>query len=40
MSMFTAPEIEYLRSRPLGRLARVGANGRPQVEPVDTVKAG
>jgi pyridoxamine 5'-phosphate oxidase family protein len=34
MSTFTAAEIEYLRSRPLARLATVGADGRPRVKPV------
>lgn len=34
MSSFTEAEIEYLRSQPLGRLATVGADGRPQVKPI------
>jgi pyridoxamine 5'-phosphate oxidase family protein len=34
MSAFTTAEIEYLRGRPLARLATVGADGRPQVKPV------
>ena len=34
MSAFTPAEIEYLRGQPLGRLATVGPDGRPQVKPV------
>lgn len=34
MGAFTDTEIEYLRGQPLGRLATVGADGRPQVRPV------
>lgn len=34
MSAFTTAEIEYLRGQPLGRLATVGPDGRPQVKPV------
>ena len=34
MSSFTEAEIEYLGGQPLGRLATVGADGRPQVKPV------
>jgi pyridoxamine 5'-phosphate oxidase family protein len=33
MSTFT-DEIEYLNSQPLGRIATVGADGRPHVMPV------
>ena len=31
---FSATELDYLRSQPLGRLATVGADGVPQVNPV------
>jgi pyridoxamine 5'-phosphate oxidase family protein len=31
---FTAKEIEYLNSQPLGRLATVGPGGRPHIVPV------
>ncbi|MEQ4209734.1 PPOX class F420-dependent oxidoreductase [Actinopolymorpha sp. B9G3] len=31
---FTANEIEYLNSQPLGRLATVGPGGRPHIVPV------
>jgi pyridoxamine 5'-phosphate oxidase family protein len=31
---FTANEIEYLNSQPLGRLATVGPDGRPHIVPV------
>ena len=31
---FTAAELEYLRSQPLGRLATVDADGAPQNNPV------
>ncbi|MCW2915866.1 MAG: class putative F420-dependent enzyme, partial [Actinomycetia bacterium] len=31
---FTASEIEYLNSQPLGRLATVGPDGRPHIVPV------
>jgi pyridoxamine 5'-phosphate oxidase family protein len=34
MSPFTAAEVGYLASQPLGRLATVGADGRPHVMPV------
>jgi pyridoxamine 5'-phosphate oxidase family protein len=34
MSAFTPSEIAYLRSQRLGRIATVGANGRPHVVPV------
>jgi pyridoxamine 5'-phosphate oxidase family protein len=34
MSTFTDAEIEYLYSQPLGRIATVGADGRPHVAPV------
>lgn len=34
MSVFTAAEIDYLRSQRLGRLATVDANGQPHVVPV------
>jgi pyridoxamine 5'-phosphate oxidase family protein len=34
MSPFTAKEIEYLRSQPLGRLATCGAGGAPHIAPV------
>ena len=34
MSVFSAEEIEYLRSQRLGRLATVGADGEPHVVPV------
>jgi pyridoxamine 5'-phosphate oxidase family protein len=34
MSVFTAAEIEYLGSQPLGRLATVGSDGQPHVVPV------
>lgn len=34
MSVFTAAELDYLRSQPLGRLATVSADGAPQVNPV------
>jgi pyridoxamine 5'-phosphate oxidase family protein len=34
MSAFTEPEIEYLRSQRLGRLATVGQDGQPHVVPV------
>lgn len=34
MSIFTPAEIDYLQSQPLGRLATVGADGRPHVMPV------
>ncbi|MGH3943463.1 MAG: hypothetical protein ACRDRY_05155 [Pseudonocardiaceae bacterium] len=33
MTTFTGAAIEYLCSQPLGRLATVGAGGRPQVDP-------
>jgi pyridoxamine 5'-phosphate oxidase family protein len=32
--MFTDAEIDYITSQPLGRLATVGADGRPHVMPV------
>ena len=32
--MFTDAEVAYLDGQPLGRLATVGPNGRPQVKPV------
>lgn len=31
---FTAEELAYLRSQPLGRIATVGADGQPDVVPV------
>src|SRR5574341_1756894 len=34
MSAFTAAEIAYLKSQPLGRLATVGPGGQPHVVPV------
>jgi len=34
MSGFTEREVEYLRDQRLGRLATVGASGRPHVVPV------
>jgi pyridoxamine 5'-phosphate oxidase family protein len=34
MSTFTAAEVEYLNSQPLGRLATVGPGGAPHVMPV------
>lgn len=34
MSTFTPAEIEYLHGQPLGRLATIGADGRPHVMPV------
>ncbi len=34
MSTFTEAEVAYLNSQLLGRLATVGANGRPHVMPV------
>jgi pyridoxamine 5'-phosphate oxidase family protein len=35
MSVFTGPELDYLRSeRRLGRLATVGADGMPHIAPV------
>ncbi|HTX92511.1 MAG TPA: PPOX class F420-dependent oxidoreductase [Anaerolineales bacterium] len=34
MSVFTAPELEYLKSQRLGRLATVDPQGRPQNAPV------
>jgi Pyridoxamine 5'-phosphate oxidase len=34
MATFTDAEFEYLRTQPLGRIATVGANGRPHVTPV------
>ncbi len=34
MSVFTHPEIDYLTSQRLGRLATVGPDGRPHVVPV------
>jgi pyridoxamine 5'-phosphate oxidase family protein len=34
MTLFTPAEIDYLVSQPLGRLATVGADGRPHVMPV------
>lgn len=34
MSRFTSTEVEYLTSQALGRLATVGADGRPHVMPV------
>jgi pyridoxamine 5'-phosphate oxidase family protein len=34
MSTFTDAEITYLSSQPLGRIATVGADGRPHVTPV------
>jgi pyridoxamine 5'-phosphate oxidase family protein len=33
-STFTDAEVEYLNSQPLGRLATVGPDRRPQVKPV------
>jgi pyridoxamine 5'-phosphate oxidase family protein len=33
-NIFTAAEIAYLESQPLGRLATVGPGGRPHVAPV------
>ncbi len=39
-SKFTSEELEYLRSRPLGRLATVDSNGAPQVVPVGFVLDG
>jgi pyridoxamine 5'-phosphate oxidase family protein len=37
MSIFTAPEIEYLQSQTMGRLATVGADGQPHVIPLTFV---
>lgn len=34
MSVFTSPEIAYLQSQRLGRLATVGPDGQPHVVPV------
>jgi pyridoxamine 5'-phosphate oxidase family protein len=34
VNAFTATELEYLAGQPLGRLATVGPDGRPQVRPV------
>src|SRR5262245_8425942 len=34
MSTFTSTEVEYLTTQALGRLATVGADGRPHVMPV------
>ena len=34
MSVFTEAEIQYLNSQLLGRLATVGADGRPHIVPV------
>jgi pyridoxamine 5'-phosphate oxidase family protein len=34
MSAFTAPEIEYLKSQRIGRLATVASDGQPHVVPV------
>lgn len=34
MSTFTAAEADYLDRQPLGRLAMVGADGKPHVTPV------
>ncbi|MFM8871713.1 MAG: PPOX class F420-dependent oxidoreductase [Actinomycetota bacterium] len=34
MSVFTLPEIEYLRSQPLMRFASASLSGRPDVAPV------
>jgi pyridoxamine 5'-phosphate oxidase family protein len=34
VSAFTAAEIDYLTSQPLGRLATAGADGKPHVVPV------
>ncbi|TMU90451.1 PPOX class F420-dependent oxidoreductase [Streptomyces sp. DASNCL29] len=34
MSVFTEPEVGYLRSQRLGRLATVDAEGQPQANPV------
>jgi pyridoxamine 5'-phosphate oxidase family protein len=34
MGTFTEAEVHYLNSQPLGRLATVGADGRPHVKPV------
>ena len=34
MSIFTPAEVEYLNTQRLGRLATVGADGRPHVVPV------
>jgi pyridoxamine 5'-phosphate oxidase family protein len=33
-AVFTAAEIEYLNSQPLGRIATVGRDGKPHVTPV------
>ncbi|MFI6295362.1 PPOX class F420-dependent oxidoreductase [Nonomuraea sp. NPDC050790] len=37
MSAFTPAEIEYLTGQPLGRLATVGADGRPSARPVGVI---
>lgn len=34
MSVFSAPELEYLSGRRLGRLATIGAGGMPHVVPL------
>lgn len=34
MGAFTDAEVAYLTSQPIGRLATVGPDGRPQVKPV------
>lgn len=34
VNAFTPTELEYLAGQPLGRLATVGPDGRPQVRPV------
>jgi pyridoxamine 5'-phosphate oxidase family protein len=34
MTVFTATEIEYLRTQTLGRIATVGPDGQPHVTPV------
>jgi pyridoxamine 5'-phosphate oxidase family protein len=37
MSAFTEPEIAYLRSQTLGRVATIGADGQPHLVPVTYV---
>ena len=34
MSVFTAAEIAFIKSQPIGRIATVGPNGKPHVVPV------
>jgi pyridoxamine 5'-phosphate oxidase family protein len=34
MSAFTSPEIEYLESQTMGRLATIGPDGRPHLVPL------